>query len=774
MPDGASRFQSGIHHPWVEAFRDRPDDLLHEFLQGAAHIPPYGLADPVEVAPQLFTGLTRTEPALFDVFDTALEKWLVRERKHPPEYRTTYGLKSYARMVTDAFTVAQILGPPRTLTRLRDEYFLWRSWSANVRSGAARDALAAYLFVLADHPISRRFEQEWIRLASDVGRGRRESHYLDVALRGLGRLPATETLPTEDARIAAIMAGLSHWAAGLGPDGRDAFRDVWHSLRWMYALPGKEAWTDLLAPIWHRYEGRPFVAWWKTELGVAGPVRSGRRAQEPRKADVDDLLKEMSAKGPGGFLMRIDRLLHQRLAWAEQTGDTFHLVVHAGRFGNALLTHRQSAEAEFDFVRRWMEICVGWEPNNEIIWHLWGRALRHLGDAAGAEVVFWAARRRLPDKEHTVVELARTLIVQDRWGEAEALLRAAAYRFPDKEACHAELARLLIARGPDRWGEAEAVLRRYAADHKDSEPIHVELARLLAARGGAAAGAALLSAFVARGDRGAGTLNQLGHLHLHAGDLEPALALLERLQTMKAQRQAQQLSAAIDRAKAAWARGEAFVMPPLNPEFGKAPKEDARGRYPVPEVIRRIDGPVTRADFGLDDGRRALIGEGRREELRKELERLLDQIPDSGYAAVVAFRHGVHTPTPERLSALPNAYALRLAVYLKAGDEGRLRALRDEVRGRAPLADAALAALEDTDGIDDLAGFLAKPAPVADPAVADLHAALPGALAAAGVKDRSRDGIADALAESPKARAAVRRVVEGLLTRIDMDEALAA
>lgn len=751
-------------HPWLRDFAAEPQRRLDQFLRGAALIQPFGLANPVDTAPQLFGPARRVAPDLFDLFDRTLLDWLVAQRAIPAEVTPPFGMKIYASEVCDSLTVANMLAPPRTVKCLVDEMWLWKPWAARIRHGLARDALARYLLILADHPISRRFEKDWLRLARETGIGRWPDAYIDIALKGLRHLPVPAGADGEYRTIAAIATGLSLWADGLGEDGQEPFRHRWHNLRYSFPLPGPQAWADLLEPIWIRRAGKPFVGWWQADLGVGalGARTGGRRQVEPQAREIDTALTaHKSRRNVSEAVSKFTQLLNIRLQWAEQTGDSTHLVISAGRLSTALLRDAPS------FAAHWMPICIQWAPFDQVKWNLWSRALRAHGRAGAAECVFWEALRRFPDNEPTHTELARLLLSlsPDRWAEGEALLRQAAKRFPGNEQAHVELARCLVRKGPSHWREAEGLLVKVTGLHRDNEQAHVELARLRAALNGPAAGVRVLEGLKAQISVSDTALTSLAHLHLNNGDLPPAQALLAELQQRRDVYGVQQLTKAIARFQEHAARGEPMPLPVLPPDFGGTAEGDTADAAELPGDIR-LSAPVTWADFVLDS--RHNLPQERQNAARLELQRLLNLLPNDGYTAIIASFHLRTEIPPARLAALPGAVELRLAVALRHQDAGAIGTLMAERPDLAPWCLMALALLEEGEGLIGLGQWLTAAAP-AHPLAAATHAALRAALTGAKVA-LHKDAIADALVENAALRKSVTDIWERDLRRINLPE----
>jgi tetratricopeptide (TPR) repeat protein len=122
-------------------------------------------------------------------------------------------------------------------------------------------------------------------------------------------------------------------------------------------------------------------------------------------------------------------------------------------------------------------------PMNPFIWMLWANYLACLNCSDAQQWVLREAVRLFLNDEHSRVELARLLIQQGNYKEAEHWLREAIERNPNAEASRVELARVLIKRDNTEntehyLEEAEDLLLNVVENNPENEQSRVVLAKL--------------------------------------------------------------------------------------------------------------------------------------------------------------------------------------------------------------------------------------------------------------------------------------------------------
>ncbi len=713
---------------WLARFEAAPEREFDRVMSGVALIPPYGLADPVTVLPAFFGALEPDDPRLHQL-DAAACSWLERWRRISPADRRAYGLKRYVCDGVAALTVVQHLPLAETRAHLRRCYGAYLRWAEGLTFGSARDLRARLWYALAEDQPDARFQVLWQHICRDTGRGIYPPHYLTIGLLGLRRLRIADRTPDEDRTLTLMLGGLGAWAAGLDDTetNHKAFLQEWGLLNWLHTRPSRGAWRRLADPALIASRGTPSEAWWREVLGYeragAAPPRLVR---EPDVADVRKLLDDLNDEPLASLRPQIRTLIAKRRDWAQVTGSTYYLSRTAGNIAGRIID--QDAVFAADLVTE----ALDWEPNNEILWNLWARALLAQGRIALAEAVLWESVRRFPDDEPSQVELGRVLAGAGRLDEAAAVLTTAVDRFPDREPCH------------------------------------VELARLWAWRGDLAKAIGLLSGFTDRSPSQEIALTHLGHFLTDAGRLDDARTILERLQRLNAQRALAELASAIRNAETGRVRSPR--MPGY--QFAAAHRETgavAGAGDPGALDALRLDARITRADFNLSPAASAHIAEDRRAAVREDLAALLDEHPDHAYGRLVAYQRGV---TPDAgatlLEDFPAVYELRLAVALHRGDREALIRLRDDDRHRGPITRLALCAIGSADDDDGrrAGAWVQRSAPPGDDLLAAyVHRAVRAVLSRAGIGLEDGNAIADRLA-TLAGRVAVRAILEDHATRM--------
>lgn len=701
-------------HPWLSEFEADPSARLDEMLRGVALIKPYGLADPQTVLPSLFGPMDDADP-LRTALDQELADWLERYRELSHSARRCYGIKSYVSDVTVALSLVQQLFVPITRNQLRDKYIAYLRWTEPLVLSNARDPRARFWLALTVSQSNLHFRDLWHRVCRKTGEGVYPPHYLGVGLQGLRGLPLDEREVLKQ-----VLGGLGAWASNLEDNhsNKQAFVRQWRTLQWLYTQPGRSAWRRLTAPVLEAHQDKPFAAWWREGLGYQaghgpGSGKSGR-VHEPDIKEVDRLIDRIDADGPTRLMQQIRTVVDYRRAWAEQTGDSHHLVFTVSRIASHVLEN-DAAQTE-QLVVEGLE----WAPFNPYLWHLWARAAVSQGHVRMGEAIFWETLRRFPDNAPTYAELGRLLISCERLDEAEALLQQIVRQAPEHDQTHVELARLMGRQG--RFQEATTLLELFLERVRDDNEI---------------------------------AINVLGHLWINWGQPEPAKPLLRRLEQLGSARPYAELHAALTRAEA----GEQVKMPqPHHLEDSQAGAAEDRQAWS--ESAIEDDARVTRADYGLSAESREYVTAERREQFIQDLKRLANKSANHAYAQLVLLdRCDWDTDTgremaDQMLGDFPALYELRLAVALHHQDGDALRRLQTEEPKRRQITGLALIALNDSADreIRTVCSWVAEQQRIFDdPLAAYVHRALRNLVESKGVTLSDYDAVAKTFEENGNA-----------------------
>jgi tetratricopeptide (TPR) repeat protein len=493
-------------------------------------------------------------------------------------------------------------------------------------------------------------------------------------------------------------------------------------------------------PALKAHPGKPFTRWWAEALGIGqqGKTPVGRKVK-PDRGEVDRFIPRLGREPLAKLLPDICRLIDERREYAEATGDASFLILTASNIAGRIL--RDAPARTLELISQ----ALDWEPNNPVLWNLWGRSLVALGRTQLAEAVFWEATRRFPDHEPSFVELGRLLEALGRMDEAEAVFRDAMQRFPDKEANRVELARLLA--GGEHDQEALSLLREAAKQFRDHGPINVELARLLAKLGRREEAIPGLRRYIEKHQNDPISETALGHLYVDNNQLQEAKSALKRVIELGARLGINQLSKAIESLEA----GKPVPMPPPNYRIVLPPRDEAAdeaGRLEFRPLCH--DARATRADFALSDAAARYLGRQRREELKADLRELLTGNPDHAYARIV-YLDRCDPPQDEArgmLADFPRVYELRLTAALGWRDGSALERLANDMPERAGVTGLAFAVLGDATGDSLFAAvdWLTGPVPPTDDLLgAYVHRTVRTALERAGCPLTDREAVADGL-----------------------------
>jgi len=204
---------------------------------------------------------------------------------------------------------------------------------------------------------------------------------------------------------------------------------------------------DTVRPVRHWLDER----WPAINQPVA--AGSGRRPIEPPhwQNQIQPLVNQFDSEH-ARVLPQLRTLVEQHAFYAQDTGDAYFLIRSYCRLADFLLkspSNQANTARDAAWALELGQQVVLWAPGNPQAWSVVARALDELGDWAGAQTVFWYARRRFPYSPQTHAQLGHALAMRGQVVEGEAVYRAAIRRFPDDYVCWGDLGNTLrIAQGP--------------------------------------------------------------------------------------------------------------------------------------------------------------------------------------------------------------------------------------------------------------------------------------------------------------------------------------
>lgn len=666
-------------HPWLAAFEKAPERRFDDLVRGVALPFPYGRARPADVFDTLFGNLG-TEDPLRAQLDAAVKGWIAARPADPPDFRLRYGPARYAGELVEALSLVPRLNLRATAAYLHAEVQQLRSWAADLVVDPAHDPRAELWRVLAQTQSDDTYLPDWYDLCEHAGRAVPE-HYLDVALLGLLGLPGRERDLSDE-----LLSGFAAWARHLGPEDEGEFLMQWHSLKALYPrMPN--SWRTRLEPFLTINAKYPFAKWWAADVSAEKAAGKQKKKTLMRRVPSPDLVKNVESRLKSGEFARdmrgeIDKLITDRVEYAEETGDSYYAVRTACNVGKLVL--KQAPDLAHDLAR----IAVRWGADDAYGWTLWARSLSALGHNDLAEIVFWESLRRFPYDVVSRVALADLLARTERTAEAEALQRETMRRFPDNDANRNALADLLAR--TKRMTEAESLYRETMRRFPEDEVCRGGLATLLIRQ------------------------NRLD-------EVSRILAEIERIDAARARR----LSAALVRA---WRGEEPFPGHDDGVAFDVPVRDDAEAR------ALDLDGRVLRADFRLGPALDLLPDTDEkvrlRNEARAEIGEALRARPNHAGAIVAALERvdDGAAAAAGRWSGLdrafPHNYGLRLAFARTRRDAAAQRAILLDFAGRDPLTRLAglTAGVGETDDAGRVARWLAGPVPKDDRVLSYVHA----------------------------------------------------
>ena len=436
---------------WIDAFRADPLRRLDRVLRHYDTISPYERGDAHDAADMALK--ERGTPEDRAAADRALAAWLSARIAEPPTVIADTGWNAYVTHLMEGFALAVRLRGPATGALLRDRYEEFDAWTHGLSDEGSGDVRARYLLALAHNQgATRRFLGVWYRLCDGAGRSDLDGFYRTVGLLGLRRLPAPDGAPP----IAEVLEGLARWARHL-PDtaeAREHFLLEWHAVSDGYPLT-PESWRLLVAPIASAFAARPFVGWWREDVGITHEAGGIAPIHEPTIADTFELTRRLVVLNGEALDRAVTTFVGWQVRFAEVSRSTYTLERSLNVLGNALL--RKDTPTAVGLALRLAVTALEHAPNHEPSWVLWAKALLRCGRPEAAESVLWRAIERFPDNAVVRTELAEMLEDRERAAEAEVLYRDTITRFPDDDVAPTALAKLLADTG--RTQQAEALYR---------------------------------------------------------------------------------------------------------------------------------------------------------------------------------------------------------------------------------------------------------------------------------------------------------------------------
>lgn len=469
---------------WLTSLAHEPAAALDRLLMGGVWLGAYAALEPAQALPQFLP------TALEDTLDTALQGWLTRQlRQSAMPLEATP--KQYALALTQAGVLMQTLSLPRCVAWCRERAPTLWAWLNCQPSFASRDPRSALLRALALHQTNRDLLPFWMGLCRQG-----QPRWAALALFGLRRMPVDdeghmpEGLPT--AMVGGLLDyGLSlHRHAGDAPQKQTEQKRKWlveldflsavypmSSKNWQARL--REALTvrsqDTVRPVRHWLDER-----WPA-INQPLTAASGRSPFEPPhwQDQIQPLVNQFDRER-ARVLPQLRTLVEQHAFYTQETGDTYFLIRSYCRLADFLLKSPDDQSNTARYATWGLELgeqAVLWAPGNPQAWSIVARALDELGDWAGAQTVFWYARRRFPYEPKVHAQLGHALSMRGQVAEGEAVYRAAIRRFPDDAVCWGDLGNTLrIAQGPQA---ALGVYREAQQRFHSNSPICNALASVL-------------------------------------------------------------------------------------------------------------------------------------------------------------------------------------------------------------------------------------------------------------------------------------------------------
>lgn len=648
---------------WLDDFRKEPLRRLDRLFRRGDSISPFERGDPHDAALMALRSLGTVDDHA--AADAALAQWLEDRLAEPLAVAAKRGWGAYVGYAMEGFDMAARMPGARVGAVLRDQFDRFDTWTGDLSADGPGDLRLRFLLALAHNQGNkRRFLGLWYALCDQAENSATPNLTLSVGLAGLRGLP-----PDEEGRprVAEGVEGLCRWARHLpdSEEARERFLMQWRAFTGRH--PRKpEAWHRLTADAVETYAGRPFVGWWRDEVGGAEKPRAAAgSATAPTKHDADTLARSITKNPPNNWERDVMAFTARHERYAMTTRDFYALPRGLNIVGNALL--RQETRPGFILAARLATTALAHVPNHENSWILWAQATAGLGQRDVAESILWQAMERFPADAPIRTALAGMLAKRGRFEEAEALYRQNMQRNPENPHAFTALAGLLADQGC--MADAELLLRNALPRFPDNEVVPNTLANLLVRNGQYAEAEALYRKVMERFPHDPVCRLNLGLLLLRLNRRDDVLPILDELYALE-RSGAQTLQAHLD------GRVRADRNKPVSP----APEQPA-----TPEWSPLLaNGKALRASFILSPALSRpdllLMTRQRAEELRTQARALLKEAlardPNNPLVRLIARRHrikGADGIDAARLRTVAGRnFPLRLELALDAGSDQAL------------------------------------------------------------------------------------------------------
>lgn len=435
-------------HPWLERLTYEPNRAVDTLLRGAAYLPGLQRATPSEALLALMGDKAADAPE-WDLLDRALLQWLQARREAADEViGRPGGMERFIRETGEAFRVTWRLNSterytlPQSCAWVHTELFDLLRWAENFSINATFDLGLSVLIAGAHLQDAKEYRFLWLRTCDEAAHLRLR-HRLDAALLGLASISTGKAGgPSHD-----LIVGLARWACRLPHNDHfksDVVRE-WRALK--AAFPRQPSfwhaqWLAILND--ERMAAHPFTDWLKESDPALQLKRDTTRPlripQLPKNilGIINDMQRNLREQGMNLLLwQKMKDLLNQLESYADATGENYYLVTSCTNIARIILN--DAPGLALTLTRR----ALLWAPSNGYAWSIRATALDLLGRPDLAEAVLWEARRRLPSNVVIYLELASKLIDRGGLVEGEALLRQAETLDPNDQHTSVELARVL-------------------------------------------------------------------------------------------------------------------------------------------------------------------------------------------------------------------------------------------------------------------------------------------------------------------------------------------
>lgn len=678
---------------WLDDFRKEPLRRLDRLFRRGDSISPFERGDPHDAALMALRSFGTADDR--DAADAALAQWLKERLAEPLVVAVKRGWGAYVGYAMEGFDMAARMPGARVGAVLRDQFDRFDTWTGDLSADGPGDLRLRFLLALAHNQGNkRRFLGLWYALCDQAERSATPNLTLSVGLAGLRGLP-----PDEEGRprVAEGVEGLCRWARHLpdSEEARERFLMQWRAFTGRHHRR-PDVWHRLTADAVETYAGRPFVGWWRDQVG--GAVRTTVNVSwTPSPNKTNDVVAKLKNLPTTEWEALVRNFINHHEVYASRTHDLESLPRAFNIVGNTL--RRQKTRLGFALAAQLATTALSHVPNDENSWVLWAQATDGLGQRDVAESILWQAMERFPANAPIRSALAGLLAKRDRVEEAEALHRQTMQRIPNDHYAFTALASLLADQG--RMDDALSILRNALPSFPNIDAVSNALANLLVRNRQYAEAEALYRKAMERFPQDPVCRLDLGLLLLQQNRRDDVLPILDELKALRASR-ARTLQAHLD------GRVRADSSKPPSP----APEQQASPEW-SPLLT---NGMALRASFILSPALSRtdllLMTRQRAEELRTQARELLNKAlahdPNNPLVRLIARRHGIKDAggiDAARLRTVAGRnFPLRLELALDAGSDKALRWLYqdfDDANHRALTAAGWLLVSPYADYTDD-------------------------------------------------------------------------